>query len=236
MINLKLRFDNPGEFLACCGLFYLSDKLKREGKSTGFFSSQGNFTLNTPLSLDKIFQQLFASRRYQQNDTAIIELPNGEKIQLNWWEKLRALKWGGHNTPHDILDRLFEKVHQIYNFIPSNLFHRTDVTTYFGLDARNPLGGEVGYSPRDARRQIAISPVVELLGAIGLQYFSLRWSKDGFHYATWGEEKYSLPLKIAQVASAGLIEPAVFQEFKTTISTVGSVKLLSWATPTPSRV
>jgi len=245
MIRLKLRFDNPGEFLASCGLLYLCDCLYQSRVATGvtlpdrptaFFKAKGELVIKTDLSLNQVLQQLCNSVIVEQNDSVLLLLDDSCKLELNWWkEKAKSLKWGGHNTPLEIVQKLLNEIRRQILKFSGDFFSRIPLSTYFGLDALNPLR-KTGYNPRDAGCKIAISPTVELLGAIGLQYFYFRWRNAGFCYSVWGEDSYSLPLEIAKLASAGLIEPALLAEFEAKISLIGSVKVLQWATRKTLRV
>ncbi|MGI9070229.1 MAG: hypothetical protein ACR2JB_02590 [Bryobacteraceae bacterium] len=227
MPEYRLLLDprNPGQFLACCGLFEIAELLNPGGLAT--FQKDGTeFLLQSSATLPPSeFALTDASdKNGSAHDPTLepLELTVGnELIALNWWlnetltKKSGFKTWGGQQTPRRVLNELLRLLG--HSKLVSELFAAKAYTkSRFGVDARSawePL--DVGYSPNDMRQDAVTFPWVEVLAVIGLQGFrpTRKLQKGSLYcYAAWQEP---LPLIAARGASTapwkGL--PALLFEF-----------------------
>jgi CRISPR-associated protein Csx14 len=95
-IRINVDLSNPGQFLACCGLFELADRLCQEAGVLGVFKST-HFELwtdSTDCSLNRIIDA-FVGADVQQldlHDNAASPLHLGEPfdLRLDWWQKVEG--------------------------------------------------------------------------------------------------------------------------------------------------
>jgi CRISPR-associated protein Csx14 len=110
--------------------------------------------------------------------------------------------------------------------------HRLLQKGRFGFDpapAWNAL--DVGFSPNDQGLEVASSPAVELLAAIGLQRFRpvLNDNRDGFDYYSW-HRPYAPA--VAAAAMSGAIRDEHSVRYRASISSRGQYAALGFAYPT----
>jgi CRISPR-associated protein Csx14 len=142
---------------------------------------------------------------------------SGQQTSLRIWTSLRQailvqLKKAGALCT----ERLFES--------------RMPLSGRFGFDpgaAWNAL--DVGFSPNEHNIDVASSPAVELLAAVGLQRHRPRLSADraSFTYSTWGQP---LDPRLAAVAVAGALPTARTSRFLGRVVSRGSYAALGHST------
>jgi len=200
MTEYRIPLDprNPGQFLACCGLFEIADLLD-PGAVAGFDDRGRTFSLSTNATLPV---QLHLARpdEFAQVPKALEEIglryPGCKTpFLLNWWLKYKLKDgqldktvfktWGGQQTPRAMLDELLKQTDPNVP-IESILQQSRYTTTRFGVDARTawePI--DVGYSPNDIGQNSVTFPWVEVLAVVGLQGFRPSRNGRAYQYSTW---------------------------------------------------
>ena len=107
---------------------------------------------------------------------------------------------------------------------------RIQLSGRFGFDpgaAWNAL--DAGFSPNEQKLDVASSPAVEMLAAIGVQRFKPEISKNrqSFTYAAWG---LPLPTFVAAVAAAGCLDVGATRRYEGRVVSRGSYAALGFAT------
>src|SRR5262249_50899820 len=143
--------------------------------------------------------------------------------------------WSGQQTSLQIWLALQEALAEQLNVIDSDQFeglfsHRVMLSGRFGFDpgaAWNAL--DVGFSPNEQKLQVASSPSVELLAAVGIQRFrpSMADDRQSFVYATWGRP---LAPSVAAAAASGMITVPPTQCFCGRVVSRGSYAALGHST------
>jgi CRISPR-associated protein Csx14 len=98
----------------------------------------------------------------------------------------------------------------------------------FKLDARKSWTAiDAGYSPDDQKHLVEASPVVEILGAIGLEHARPEVSEDGrVRYGIWSGR---LPPVLARPALGGLSVGVPIRIFEFSLAPSGQNKLVTFA-------
>lgn len=197
--RLRVNAANPGEFLACCGLAELADRISCEGVESYF--DEGCFVLLCaapvtellrrltnvePVVLEKPFSRLQADKKI-----APLELPlsGSSSLRLDAWTRLKVNRgkvaldgdpfwkfWGGHQGVSTIWSDLRSQLKDQLDkkeigSNPEDLFQKRHfMTGRFGFDPQAAWNAlDVGYSPNDQKQPVATSPALELLALVGLQ-------------------------------------------------------------------
>lgn len=253
--RVLLDVTNPGQFLACCGLLELSDRIW--GDAEGWFE-EGTFTVAAGGTVSEVVRALLAGTA-----DPIVSLSNGQPVPaliaplrlslpearrgnftLDAWTAIRAAKgqvgafpqppwnfWSGQQTSLRIWNKLHEAASSLDTFDEGLLLRRMNIGGRFGFDpgpAWNAL--DVGFSPDAQGLRVAASPVVELLAAVGVQRFRPRVSRDHetIFYSTWGQP---LPTSVAAAAASGLLEVRPARRFQGRVVARASYAALGYATP-----
>ncbi len=212
MPEYRLQLDprNPGQFLACCGLFELAE-MAAQGTVACFEQGGTVFVLHTDAALRPNEMKLLpqASLEDKPYDATLEPLDltfAGRTLTLNWWlnetltEKSPLKTWGGQQTPR----RVFGEILRLLDpSIPLRTAFQAAVYTKsrFGVDARSAWEAlDAGYSPNDLAQDSSTFPWVEVLAVIGLQGFRpSKQPRKPYRYAAWGS---LLPIATARAACA----------------------------------
>lgn len=143
--------------------------------------------------------------------------------------------WSGNQTPlqiwtalrKELLNQLNDSKEELLS--ESLFFERKPLSGRFGFDpgaAWNAL--DAGFSPNEQSMDVASSPAVELLAAIGLQRFRPQLSKDrnSFIYALW---ETPLPPNVAFAAASGSMPTVSNSFFQGQVVSRGSYAALSYS-------
>ena len=258
-LSIRVDATNPGQFFASCGLFELADRLSPgaegwfDGSSfvvasgvdlTGVLTALiaappialafvGNELPVKPLiaplglalgagqAIDLVLDAWMTVSLQRNQITAVGNPPwnfwSGQQTSLRIWMALRQSLIEQMNVGRGICDE--------------NLFsHRIPLSGRFGFDpgaAWNAL--DVGFSPNEQRMNVASSPAVELLAAVGIQRFRPVMSTDRstFVYSTWGAP---LQLCIAPAAACGAIVAGTRSLYRGRVISRGSYAALGQST------
>ncbi len=141
--------------------------------------------------------------------------------------------WSGQQTPMRIWSALrLALAGQLRSQPPSDgdLFsRRVPLPGRFGFDpgpAWNAV--DVGFSPNEQSIEVASSPVVELLAAVGTQRFRPQMAEDydSFEYATWGQP---LAPPAAAAAAAGVVRVLPSRRYRGRVVSRGSYAALGYS-------
>jgi len=166
-------------------------------------------------------------------------------LWLDWWREPNGQKepfkktafklWAGQQTSQNIYSTLQKTVAtmcETNKSMATDPFHsRAGLTGRFGFDpgaAWNAL--DAGFSPNEQGYNVASSPVVELLAAIGLQRFRPvpeADDRDAFRYLAWSTP---LPVDVAAAAAAGAVADPKPRVFRFRIASRGSYGSFTSAT------
>lgn len=225
---------NPGEFLACCGLLEVADRLAPGAE--GWFDDCG-FTVRSGVPLPDIVRALI--REPAEEVTAlddgvpvapliaplIVKLAEEPRatLRLDAWMALRVERgkvvagpnrpwnfWSGQQTSLRIWRALRQALQQQVanggDLLGTGLFsRRVPLPGRFGFDPGAAWTAlDVGFSPNEQNIPVASSPAVELLAAVGLQRFRPLVSEDR---ETFRYSTWTAPLApcVAAAACAGLL-------------------------------
>lgn len=233
--SLQIRLDplNPGQFFACCGLF----ELMTQGNPG--LQSQFIFDPRTPriaqFRIDGTDGAEGLSAILRGLRSAVSEFPDNQieasvrpaqlvfgsqEVTLDWWldefrDKTVNIKcWAGQVTTRRLFDELLPLVDT--DATCDDLFNRSALTSsLFGVDPRSAWNTlDLGYSPNEHKVASTVFPAVEILAAIGLQFFRPDSSRRSeVRYSLWKEP---LPASIARLAfiepwSGLAVEPLAFE-------------------------
>jgi CRISPR-associated protein Csx14 len=253
MHELQVSLDpcNPGQFYACCGLIELFDLAGARTLS--------NFEVNwrrpkeaklvlssdSPLLLSSIAQGI-REAKYEplsrpDNEGKTPERDSiapvrvslfGTDLTLDWWldcfhSKACSLKcWAGQVTTQKLVSSL-------PGMVPGDDLSFDEgvlTTTRFGIDPRSAwVALNLGYSPNEQGQESRTYPVVEMLGAFGLQGFRPAGSRaEGFTYHLWLSP---LPRAVARSVSAKPWSGLASAAYRFTLGERGSYKYFSFAEP-----
>jgi len=216
--NLSVKLDplNPGQFFACCGLLELLSMAEPGLLSHFALESKrprlASFCVQTARgseALGMVLRRLRGATATFPDEhikppvrPAVIAFE--PELTLDWWldefhDKTTNIKcWAGQVTTR----RLFEELLPLLDTDSTGegLFERSALTSsLFGVDPRSAWNTlDLGFSPNEHNVASTIFPAVEVLAAIGLQYFRPDSSKrSAVRYSLW---KDPLPASIARLA------------------------------------
>jgi CRISPR-associated protein Csx14 len=217
--NLQIRLDplNPGQFFACCGLFELLS-MEAPGLLSCFAlepnrprvarfcvqAAQGPEQLGIVLGRLRDATVAFPNEEIEPSVRPAVIAYDKREVTIDWWldefrEKTTSIKcWAGQVTTR----RLFQELRPLLDIESAceDLFERPALTSsLFGVDPRSAWNTlDLGFSPNEHKVASTIFPAVEVLAAIGLQYFRPDSSKrSAVRYSLW---KDPLPASIARLA------------------------------------
>jgi CRISPR-associated protein Csx14 len=215
-LNVRLDPLNPGQFFACCGLFELLSREEPGILSSFVFEAQrprmANFCMQTSRGTDAlgILLRRLRSARVSFSDhpdeavqPAVIDYANA-KLTIDWWldefrDKTTNIKcWAGRVKTTLLFEDLMPRLD--VESTCEDLFDRSAPTRkLFGVDPRSAWNAlDLGFSPNEHDVESTVFPAVEVLAAIGLQYFRPDSSnRDSVKYSLW---KDPLPASIARLA------------------------------------
>jgi len=257
--RVRVNPTNPGQFFACCGLLELADRLWGGAEGwfeDGTFQVVTRGTLGallralvqeSPGEITRLdngldVKPLIAPLRLSLfGDTPV-------QIVLDSWMTIRIEKgavvttanppwnfWSGQQTSRRIWtalrEALLKQIEAQVDFGSEGLFdQRVLLSGRFGFDpgaAWNAL--DVGFSPNEQKMDVASSPAVELLAAVGLQRFRpvLLHDRASFVYATWGQP---FPPCVAAAAASGALPVSPAVRFRGRVVSRGSYAALGHST------
>jgi len=216
---LKIQLDplNPGQFFACCGLFELlsfdeadllayfeiDDSLPRVAQFC-VLRSEGAVALEGVLRDLRGAEVQFSEEGGENATRPATILYRQRRIELDWWlDEFRDATentkcWAGQVTTRNLFQELLPLLDS--SATGKDLFERSQLTkAKFGVDPRSAWNAlDFGFSPNEHGSDSATFPAVELLAAIGLQFFRPDASKrEAVRYSLWRER---LPVSIARLA------------------------------------
>jgi CRISPR-associated protein Csx14 len=222
-ISIPLDPSNPGQVYACFGLIELFDLQNNRTHSRFKISDQrprrGCFEIRSDLQLDMstlLGGLKAASVEYLDHAEKAVQpvrltLANSE-ILLDWWfdcfrAKTVSLKcWAGQVTTEKLMKELILAINPA-----TDSEHLLQVScmmkTRFGIDPRSAWNAlDMGYSPNEHNQDAATYPLVELLGAIGLQGFRPNSdTRSSVSYNLWRDWLPRVPARrAATIAWPGL--------------------------------
>ena len=250
---------NPGEFLACCGLFELADRL---GRGAEAWFDRRVFRLRTDVQLSDVVYALIGGQADELTRPngglavapliaplvlKLTEEPRGA-IVLDGWMAVRIQKgkviavanrpwnfWSGQQTTlriwRALRAALQQQVADTADLLGDDLFaRRVALSGRFGFDPGAAWTAlDVGFSPNEQKIAVASSPAVELLAAVGLQRFRPIVADDR---ETFYYSTWATPLSpcVAAAACTGLL-PSGGRSYRGTVISRGSYAALSTSIP-----
>ena len=251
--RLDLDPTNPGQVLACLGILDLAaeqdpdavgrfrDGVIEEGRAR-FEVSAGNRTRIA--DLPALLRGLVAQEIALPGNRAIapVKLAGlGALRELDWWLKPARTEesplklWAGQVTSLQLVWEVMSALKRPdleLSDVPSLLQQSVPMRSTFGIDPRAAWHSlDVGYSPNDIQQRVLGFPVVELLGAVGLQSFLLKQvdpRSRKYRYLLWQEP---LPLPVARAAFSGAVEGLEGMCYEFLIRKRGSFKVFDHSLP-----
>ena len=244
-IEIQVDATNPGEFFACCGLLELADRLS-SGAAGWYDSDRFHISFSDVSRSVTIHEALWSvvnAGVEGESDDKVSPLHLGEplKMRLSWWLRPeggsnRVLKtWAANAGSLQMFSKWENPLKEILEEEdpnPTNLFRRqTLLQGPYGFDAKFGWDAlSVGFSLNEHTRykKSQARPVVETLGAIGLQRFTpdIDLSSGIVRYATW---KIPLPPSVACLAAMGKLPHATLTKLESETTKRGSFKGLATA-------
>lgn len=252
--HIDLDPTNPGEVLACLG--FLDLVAERDPGATGGFpdaASGGDGRARFEVSAGDPGWVDDWSALLRRVEAQGVDFPGERAIapirltglgvprELDWWLEpartghSRLKLWAGQVTSlqlaRDVASALKSPGLDL-STVTSLLQQSVPMTSTFGFDLRAGwLSLDVGYSPNDIHQPVERFPVVELLGAIGLQNFrpepTDRWSRR-YRYFLWSDP---LPASVARAAFAGALEGLEGRHLEFSVRNSGSFKVFDRSIP-----
>jgi hypothetical protein len=259
-IRVAVEPANPGQFLACCGLLELADRLGPEAE--GWFT-EGQFRIAGGIDLRTLLAALVMDPPEE-----VLSLPNGPRVKpliaplrftfdggatpgitLDAWMALRVEKggvvaaanppwnfWSGQQTSLRIWAALRSELakqlgHLTEEQLPALFRQQVLLPGRFGFDPGPAWNPlDVGFSPNEQKLAVASSAAVELLAAVGLQRFRPILSADR---STFRYATWGIPLapQVAAAAAVGLIPAPPAARFRGRVVGRGSYAALGYASP-----
>lgn len=205
MNRISIPFDptNPGQFYACCALIDLFDlsgarvqsrfEVSDDHPRTAEFALLSEQQIDLSLLLGELRAASFEVVNHAEKAVKPIRLrlARGE-ILLDWWfdpfrSKTVSIKcWAGQVTTERLIAELLPVIDPTANAL--NLFQIPRMMkTRFGVDPRSAWNSlDLGYSPNEHNQDATTYPLVELLGAIGLQGFRPKSDiRSSVGYSAW---------------------------------------------------
>lgn len=232
-MSFAVRVDvtNPGQVLACCGLFELATRLDRD--AVAHFAAQ-EFVVTSSGDLPAVLTAVTSAGLTPSDpeDPTASPLAVGApfSLRLDWWKDTltggRELKvWAGSMQSTRIAQAMLAALRDPVLHAP-DLFDRgqivfdpadpTKKVEPFYFDARraaNAHARDIGFSPNDLDLTTTAFPAVEVLCLIGLQRFRPRPTGElrVFELWTWPRP---LPARLAPVVLAGAVPMAGAQRYR----------------------
>ncbi|MDR0967120.1 MAG: hypothetical protein LBM75_11610 [Myxococcales bacterium] len=232
-VNVDLA--NPGQVLACCGLFELAHRFTKGGAGARFeFGRHSSFHVEADCMLGELLEALSSAKLQQLDESDETQSPlcltEPFSLRLDWWRDELAgggelktwaggtmdstriersmLAWMGErlrSDPDGFLASLFD----VGAVVPDADNPKKKVEPFY-FDARRSGSShsrDVGFSPNDLKASSIAHPAVEALCLIGLQRFRPATTDQPrvFDYWCWSTE---LPIEIAPAAFAGELSTA----------------------------
>jgi CRISPR-associated protein Csx14 len=220
MNELRIPLDplNPGHFFACCGLLDLlgcgTPTVRAHFTCDEATPRRAHFIVTSAERIDLAglldsvrggsYEVLPHDQKAIQPVAANL---NGHRLVMDWWldtfqEDTTPLKcWAGQVTT----GKLFADLPPLIDVAadPDALFYSPALTrSKFGIDPRSAWNAlDFGFSPDKHNRDSATYPIVEMLGAIGLQGFRPRpdtRDRRSLEYRLWS---VPLHLSVARLAA-----------------------------------
>lgn len=256
-ISVRVDPINPGQFFACCGLLEIADRLW-DGAEGWFEGGEFHvacagrladllqaLVCDVPLEVTRLPSGLkvkpliapldvslgrsttftldaWMAVGIEKRQVAAVAAPpwnflSGQQTSLRVWKPLR-----------EALLKQIERGDQICS--PGLFEQRVPLSGRFGFDpgaAWNTL--DVGFSPNEQNLDVASSPAVELLAAVGIERFRpvLSTDRSAFIYATWGNP-LSPPVAAAAASGAIRVEPA--ERYRGRVISRGNYAALGFST------
>lgn len=246
-IAVQVDTANPGEFFACCGLLELADRLS-SGAEGWFDSHQFFVAFSDPAKAVTIHEILWAlvntnvEQMSEEDKESPLLLSGSVDFRVDWWidsdgRKNTLKTWAGNQDSMKMFSKWESPLREILedeNPNPSELFQaqRTLQGPYgfdpkFGWDALS-VGFSLNEHTRYKRSQTR--PVVEILGAIGLQRFApdMTAGYGNVRYATWN---VPLPPSVARLAAVSRLPDTLLEELESITTKRGSYKGLDISRP-----
>lgn len=254
-IRVKVDPANPGQFLACCGLLELADRLWDGAE--GWFEP-GMFHVRTDGTLFDLLKALadnpVEASTVLENGVTVdaglaqlkLNLPGELPLVLDAWVKTRVEKgiieavgnspwkfWSGQQTPGAIWNVLREALAGQLNdpsVAEEGFFQQlVPLSGRFGFDPVAAWNArDTGFSPNAQGLHVASSPGLELLAMVGLQRFRLVMLRGrSFLYATWTSP---LPAAVAAAAASGGLSLKGMMKYVGKVISRGKYSALDYAT------
>lgn len=225
MITIKVKPDNPGQVLACCGIFELAEFLARGNARFSEENGTWKFLIRTPISLQDVVAFLKQSELELQGENPresplVLKTPKGEKL-LNWWwnpiltgsgRLAKVLKgWGGKVSHYEYLDLFIQNLpdyptEDLLEYRPQLRWPRKSSRqpSWFEFDSKLFwTGRDLGFSADETNFPVSVSPAIEAFAFIGLQTFRPKPAENAIQYCIW---RWEIPIEIARVAYAGDVD------------------------------
>jgi CRISPR-associated protein Csx14 len=258
-ISIDVDLRNPGQFLACCGLLELANRLWPG--SEGWFVTKerlATFRVATysdcsdPLGEivrklcepDEIVKVVKDQGITQADRQPVILLPF--ELRLDWWldsygdgDKSELKIWAGRQTPAGNINKLRDAWRVCFSRTGSDdsaglLSHRQPVSGRFGFDPSASWESlDVGFSPDEQGMLVQTSPAAEILAAIGLQRCRPKPvgnKRRWFWYRPWHTP---IDIIVAPAVMVDALQPSLLYEFPVAMRNqqYGS---FGWAQPSPT--
>ena len=256
-ISIDVDLRNPGQFLACCGLLELANRLWPG--SEGWFVTKerlATFCVATYSDcsdpLGEIVRKLCATNVTivnGQGSTKADRQPvilTSFKLRLDWWldsygdgDKSELKIWSGQQTPARNITNLQNDWRVCFSRAGSGgsarlLSHREPASGRFGFDPSaswEPL--DVGFSPNKQGMRVQTSPATEILAAIGLQRCRpkpVENKRRWFWYRPWNTP---IDIVVAPAVMIDVSQRSLVYKFPVVMrnSRYGS---FGWAQPSPT--
>lgn len=238
---------NPGEALACCGIFEVSELLA--GRERAYFDLDRNlFRIEGKTSLQQCLDWVKMGSLQPLFRHADPPFSIDGKLRLSWWwdptltrevgklegkeftsapelQRMKEFKtWAGQLTAI----KLFEEIRRRLPPATADLFeHRVGLKGRFNFDAYSSWGDDFPFSPDATGHFVATSPAVEIFSFIGLQNFRPKnVSHWVWEYRLW---TYPIPIQVARAVFTGALKFGLKYVFQFPCVRSGSYKRLGMA-------
>ncbi|HEX3659669.1 MAG TPA: hypothetical protein VHV55_28030 [Pirellulales bacterium] len=247
-ITLDVDLTNPGQFLACCGLFELASRMDPE--AVAWFDES---TFNVDCCAVNVLEKLLVCNVQPIGSAKTPLLKENGKPQesppihfgapfnllLDWWDDDDAVQagfktWAGGQTILGFVNGMFDHVRRMGQFdhgflVRAPIAIEKPKPFYFDSRISRLTSLDLGFSAE--KFTTAFSPAVELLSLIGLQRFrpSTVVQRERYAFAIWKE---ALPISVAAAVASGLILTLVGRryQFPLVVRTGGKYKAFGPAT------
>lgn len=257
-IRVNVAPTNPGQFFACGGLLELAGRLW-PGAEGWFEDSVFQVNCDGGLDRLLAILVMDPPQEVTQLDNGLEVKPliaplrfsfdggSTVGITLDVWMTVRTERgnvvtaakrpwnfWSGQQTSMRIWSALRLALTEQLRSLPKTdggLFNqRVPLPGRFGFDpgpAWNAV--DVGFSPNEQKIEVASSPAVELLAAVGTQRFRPQMAEDyeSFVYSTWGQP---LAPPAAAAAAAGVVRVQPSRRYRGHVVSRGSYAALGYST------